>query len=212
MDPIILLNQTKFSKTNWWRLKNDIPGYQDESGLNIVTEISKNRLFKLVETNLSQKNFDAKTRLLVQLFEDGYICWIDIAKLQVEKSLEPYYKNMICDESFIQSKMESILDWIASRSRNSNIYRWGGTVGPNFDCSGLIQTAFLNHQIFLPRDSYQMKNFCRHLFNFPGNIDKLQIGDLLFFGNKYKCRSQNPNICFILNTQHGSGLKSMPNT
>ena len=64
---------------------------------------------------------------------------------------------------------------------------WGGTLGPDYDCSGLIQTAFLRHKIFIPRDSYQMKNFCKHLFDFPGNIKNLKMGDLLFFGTHSKC-------------------------
>jgi cell wall-associated NlpC family hydrolase len=60
-------------------------------------------------------------------------------------------------------------------------------LGPNFDCSGLIQTAFLNHEIYIPRDSYQIKSFCRHLFNFKETNKSLKKGDILFFGNKNKC-------------------------
>ena len=80
-----------------------------------------------------------------------------------------------------------ILDWIKDRSEVKNKYLWGGTLGPDFDCSGLIQTAFLNHKIFIPRDSYQIKSFCRHLFNFTEKNKSLQKGDILFFGNKNKC-------------------------
>jgi cell wall-associated NlpC family hydrolase len=80
-----------------------------------------------------------------------------------------------------------ILNWIKDRSKVKNIYLWGGTSGPNFDCSGLIQTAFLNHKIYIPRDSYQIKSFCKHLFNFKENNISLKKGDILFFGNKNKC-------------------------
>ena len=76
---------------------------------------------------------------------------------------------------------------IRDRSKVKNKYLWGGTLGPNFDCSGLIQTAFLNHEIYIPRDSYQIKSFCRHLFNFSENNYSLKKGDILFFGNKIKC-------------------------
>ena len=68
-----------------------------------------------------------------------------------------------------------------------NKYRWGGTLGPDFDCSGLIQTAFMNQKIYIPRDSYQIKSFCKHLFNFTESKYSLKKGDILFFGNKKKC-------------------------
>ena len=68
-----------------------------------------------------------------------------------------------------------------------NKYLWGGTLGPDFDCSGLIQTAFLKHEIYIPRDSFQIKSFCKHLFNFNEIHKPLQLGDLLFFGTQEKC-------------------------
>ena len=80
-----------------------------------------------------------------------------------------------------------ILNWIKDQSKLKNKYLWGGTLGPNFDCSGLIQTAFLNHEIYIPRDSYQIKSFCKHLFNFTENNYLLKKGDILFFGNNKKC-------------------------
>ena len=87
----------------------------------------------------------------------------------------------------IQAKIPLILNWIQDQSKVKNIYLWGGTLGPNFDCSGLIQTAFLNHEIYIPRDSYQINFFCRHLFNFKEKNKSLKKGDILFFGNKNKC-------------------------
>ena len=99
-----------------------------------------------------------------------------------------------CKKSFFESdtqkireKIPLILNWIKDRSKVKNKYLWGGTLGPNFDCSGLIQTAFLKHEIFIPRDSYQIKSFCRHLFNFTEKKYLLIKGDILFFGNKKKC-------------------------
>ena len=41
--------------------------------------------------------------------------------------------------------------------------------------------------IFLPRDSYQLKNFCEEITTFPGDISVLQMGDILFFGEGNKC-------------------------
>ena len=114
------------------------------------------------------------------------VCWIDLDKLSIEKF---DFKNSFVesDQILIQAKIPLILNWIKDRSKVKNIYLWGGTSGPNFDCSGLIQTAFLNHEIYIPRDSYQIKSFCKHLFNFKENNKSLKKGDILFFGNKNKC-------------------------
>ena len=186
LNPISLFKQTKFSKTIWWKLKVNISGYQNKTANNLVTEILKNRIFRVVYPNHYQY---AKTpsRILIQLFEDGYICWIDIQKLIIEQC-EPkknYFFNT--DYSIIEKKIPFILSWIKDQSDLKNRYLWGGTLGPDFDCSGLIQTAFFIHRVYIPRDSHQLKSFCKHLFNFKENQKPLQAGDILFFGNQEKC-------------------------
>ena len=96
-------------------------------------------------------------------------------------------ENFKNEHFFIRDKITSILKWINNQAELTNEYLWGGTLGPNFDCSGLIQTAFLKHNIHIPRDSYQIKSFCKHLFYFKDSYTALRPGDLLFFGNKGKC-------------------------
>ena len=187
MNTLLLFNQTNFSTSNWWKLKRNILGYKDEQGSQIVTEIAKNRCFRIVELDLKRKNHKYKSRYLVQLFDDGYLCWINIQDLDIESSSNNYKKRLICDEIFIQNKIPFILDWIDLRSKELNKYKWGGTLGPDFDCSGLIQAAFMRQGINIPRDSYQIMRFCKHLFNFPGNNNLLQMGDLLFFGDNNVC-------------------------
>jgi len=186
MNTLLLFNQTNFSTSNWWKLKSNTVGYKDELGSQIVTEIAKNRCFRIVEVDLKRKKI-FKSRYLVQLFEDGYLCWINIQGLEIERFSNYFQKRFICSELFIQNKIPFILDWIDLQSKEINKYRWGGTLGPDFDCSGLIQAAFMMQEIFIPRDSYQIMRFCRHLFNFPGKTDQLKMGDLLFFGNNNVC-------------------------
>ena len=186
IDPISLFKQTNFSNTIWWELKVNISGYQHESENNLVTEIFKNRIFKLIHPNFYQ-NTKKLSRVLVQFYEDGYICWIDLEKLIIEK-YEITRNKILENEGFlIKQKIPLILNWIEDQSALNNRYLWGGTLGPNFDCSGLIQTAFFIHKIYTPRDSHQLKSFCKHLFNFKENQKPLQPGDILFFGNQEKC-------------------------
>ena len=187
MDTLLLFNQTNFSKSNWWKLKISTLGYKDEFGYHIVTEIAKNRCFRFIEDDLKRKNHKFKSRYLVQLFEDGYLCWINIKGLEIERCSNYFQKRFLCDELFIQNKIPFILDWIVLQSKKLNKYKWGGTLGPDFDCSGLMQAAFMLQEIYIPRDSFQMMRFCRPLFNFPRKTDQLKMGDLLFFGDNNLC-------------------------
>ena len=185
MDTISLFKQTNFSNTIWWKIKINISGYQNENENKLVTEISRNRIFRLISPNYYQRK-KKLSRILVQFYEDGYICWIDLDNLSIARSdLENSF--VVYEEKAIQHKIPLILNWIKDQSKLKNKYLWGGTLGPDYDCSGLIQTAFFNQKIYIPRDSYQIKSFCRHLFNFSEKEYSLKKGDILFFGNKKKC-------------------------
>ena len=186
LKPISLFKQTNFSNTIWWKLKINISGYQNKTGNDLVTEIFKNRIFRLIYPRLYSTN-KKHARILVQFFEDGYICWIDLDKLVIEKYNFKNHLYLDNYESSIQDRIPSIINWIEDQSNLQNHYLWGGTLGPNFDCSGLIQTAFFIHNIYIPRDSYQIKSFCKHLFNFKSNNYYLKKGDILFFGNNQQC-------------------------
>lgn len=185
IESISLFKQTNFSNTIWWKVKINISGYQNETGNNLVTEISKNRIFRLIYPSFYQSR-KYLSRILVQFYEDGYICWIDLDNLLVEK-FDSRINFVEFDEISIQQKIPLILSWIKDQSKLKNRYLWGGTLGPDFDCSGLLQTAFLKQNINIPRDSYQIKSFCRHLFYFTENKYSLKKGDILFFGSKKKC-------------------------
>ena len=185
-NPISLFKQTNFSKTIWWKLKVNISGYQNEKEDKLVTEIFKNRIFRILYPNIYKKTHKY-TRILVQLYEDGYVCWINLDGLIIERYELGKTDISKKEHFFIQDKVGSILKWIKDQSKITNQYLWGGTLGPNYDCSGLIQTAFLKHDIHIPRDSYQIKGFCKHLFDFKESYTALEPGDLLFFGNNEKC-------------------------
>ena len=55
-------------------------------------------------------------------------------------------------------------------------YKYGGTTTEGMDCSGLVYTSFLNHNIPLPRSSRDMAQIGDQL-----DLDEVQLGDLLFF-------------------------------
>ena len=133
-NPISLLKQTNFSKTIWWKLKVNISGYQNETEDKLVTEIFKNRIFRLIYLNIYQNNHKF-SRILVQLYEDGYVCWINLDGLIIEKYELGKPENSKKEYFLIKDKVNSILKWIKDQSELNNKYLWGGTLGPNFDCS-----------------------------------------------------------------------------
>ena len=65
-NPISLFKQTNFSKTIWWKLKVNISGYQNETEDKLVTEIFKNRIFRLLYPNIHQ-HANKYSRILIQL-------------------------------------------------------------------------------------------------------------------------------------------------
>lgn len=59
-------------------------------------------------------------------------------------------------------------------------YRWGGTGANGFDCSGLIQYAYAQHGVTLPRTSAEQARAGREV---PREAGSLQPGDILTFSD-----------------------------
>lgn len=57
-------------------------------------------------------------------------------------------------------------------------YRWGGTAENGFDCSGLVQWAYGQHGVRLPRTSRDQASAGSAV---PPNVDALAPGDILLF-------------------------------
>jgi cell wall-associated NlpC family hydrolase len=83
--------------------------------------------------------------------------------------------------SEIQARVPQIIAYAQAAMAQPNFYLWGGTVGANYDCSGLIQAAFMVNGIWLPRDAYQQEAFVQKV-----ELDLMQPGDLIFFGTPQK--------------------------
>jgi len=115
---------------------------------------------------------------LVKLCEDDYQAWLSCQDLMsIQESTDPYQASVI-ERVEIERRLGSVLEFALLAGQQDNFYLWGGTVGPNYDCSGLIQSAFASAGIWLPRNSYQQEEFTTRIA-----VSELIAGDLIFFGS-----------------------------
>ncbi|GAB4376145.1 MAG: C40 family peptidase [Elainellaceae cyanobacterium] len=113
----------------------------------------------------------------VRLCEDGYAAWLALEDLDLLEVAEAPYEAIALSASEIQERLPQVISYTHTAMKQPNRYLWGGTVGPNYDCSGLMQAAFAAAGIWLPRDSYQQEAFTEAIA-----FESLQPGDLIFFG------------------------------
>lgn len=114
--------------------------------------------------------------LEVRLCEDGYVAWLPMSELAKLEKAQMKYRAIALSPEQIQERIPAILAFTKAAMQQPNCYLWGGTVAPDYDCSGLIQTAFAASGIWLPRDSYQQADFTQTV-----GLNELRIGDLIFF-------------------------------
>lgn len=115
----------------------------------------------------------------VRLSEDDYPGWLSLSDLSLLQPCTVPYKAKTFSESEIKKRLPEVIAFTQKAMQQPNYYLWGGTVGPNYDCSGLMQAAFASVDLRIPRDAYQQEAFTQ-----PIAITELQPGDLVFFGSQ----------------------------
>lgn len=78
-------------------------------------------------------------------------------------------------------------------SYNGTRYRYGGTDEKGMDCSGLVYTSFINHDILLPRTSNGMSDLGDEV-----KLKKVEIGDLLFFATGRSSRINHVGLVIAI--------------
>ncbi len=130
------------------------------------------------------------TALPVILREDDYPGWLAVKDLEYLQAAIAPPQSPTLTATEIQARMTQVIEFCLSAMEQPNTYLWGGTVGPNYDCSGLVQHSFATQGVWLPRDAYQQEAFTQPILN-PGSepadlIPVLLPGDLIFFGTPAK--------------------------
>jgi hypothetical protein len=117
----------------------------------------------------------------VCLCEDGYSGWLSLADISKLEIATKTYQAIALTRSEISTRLPEVISFTQLAMQQPNYYFWGGTVGPNYDCSGLIQAAFASVGVWLPRDAYQQEAFTQSIA-----IEEMLPGDLVFFGSADK--------------------------
>ncbi|QLE56302.1 C40 family peptidase [Nostoc sp. TCL26-01] len=121
------------------------------------------------------------TAVEVCLCEDDYPGWLSVGDLDLLQPATVLYQAKSFSPAEINKLLPEAIAFTQTARQQSNYYLWGGTVGPNYDCSGLMQAAFVSVGIWLPRDAYQQEAFTQ-----PIAMTELLPGDLVFFGTPAK--------------------------
>lgn len=121
----------------------------------------------------------SESPLKVMTCEDEYPGWLNPKDLQFLEAVATPYQAAVWTERKIRDRIPEVIAFTQAAMAVPNEYLWGGTVAPNYDCSGLMQAAFASVGICLPRDAYQQEAFLQP-------VEDLIPGDLVFFGTPEK--------------------------
>lgn len=165
-----------------WRLNAPVDGYSRPTGTGLATQAAAGRRLEIVSNSAG-----GTSRLRARLLEDGYPCWLEAEALLGRAQRSTPWRPQALTSRAIDARGAAVLAFAQAAAAQPNHYLWGGTVGPDFDCSGLMQTAFAATGVWIPRDAYQQERFCQPLAVRPGQWQLLRPGDLLFFGSPQRC-------------------------
>lgn len=160
--------------------------YQCQANLNLydspaldslATQAVAGRQLRVLSLPIDNSGRLTSNALQVRLCEDDYPGWLPLEDLDLLDLAEAPYRAIVFSHAEISARLPKVIAFAQAAMAQTNTYLWGGTVGPNYDCSGLVQTAFASVGIWIPRDAYQQEAFAQ-----PIALDSMQSGDLVFFG------------------------------
>jgi hypothetical protein len=163
------------STTSEYRCRVDLDLYSSPICEGLATQAAKDRHLRIESVTPTDR------AIPVRLCEDDYPGWLkleDVDRLELTKDI---YRSVKIDRAVIAASIPEIIAFARAAMMVPNRYLWGGTVAPDYDCSGLMQAAFQSQGIWLPRDSYQQEAFTERV-----TIENMLPGDLIFFGTPAK--------------------------
>lgn len=167
-----------------WQLTGSVDLYSQARGEGLASQAWTGRHLQILTSPAAT---GTGMRLRVRLLDDGYPGWLEPdALLGRAVACSPPQPQLLQRCSIVQ-RMEQVLSFAQAAQRVANTYLWGGSLGPNYDCSGLMQRAYASAGIWIPRDAYLQERFCQPVAVQPGQVQLLEPGDLIFFGTPQRC-------------------------
>ncbi|MCP9791371.1 C40 family peptidase [Vulcanococcus limneticus Candia 3F8] len=169
-----------------WRLAAPLDLRSSPRGAGLATQAAAGRCLQVLQAP-GDCGSPVPGRLRVRLLEDGYPGWLAAEELLGIAFASGPHRPRLLAAPAIAARLPHVLAFAEAARRRPNRYLWGGSLGPDFDCSGLLQTAFAAAGIWIPRDAYQQERFCQSVAVRPGHYALLRPGDLIFFGSPQRC-------------------------
>lgn len=163
------------STTSEYRCRVDLHLYSSPICEGLATQAAKDRHLHIESVTPTDG------AIPVRLCEDDYPGWLKLEDIDRLELTPDIYQAVKIDRAIIASRISEIIAFARAAMMVPNRYLWGGTVAPDYDCSGLMQAAFQSQEIWLPRDSYQQEAFTERV-----TVENMLPGDLIFFGTPAK--------------------------
>lgn len=160
-----------------YQCQHNLNLYKSPALESLVTQAVAGRQLRVLPLPVEQHGKGIGVALEVKLCEDDYPGWLAVEDLDLLDIAETPYQAIVLSDAEIRQRLPQVIAYTNAAMAQPNHYLWGGTVGPNYDCSGLMQTAFAAAGIWIPRDSYQQAAFTQ-----PIALADSLPGDLVFFG------------------------------
>ncbi|MDA0716800.1 MAG: C40 family peptidase [Cyanobacteria bacterium] len=167
-----------------WQLTGSVDLYSQARGEGLASQAWPGRHLQIVTSPAVD---EPAKRLRVQLLDDGYPGWLEPDALLGRAVACSPPQPQLLQRCSIARRLEQVLCFAQAAQRVTNTYLWGGSLGPNYDCSGLVQRAYASAGIWIPRDAYLQERFCQAVAVLPGQVQLLEPGDLIFFGRPQRC-------------------------
>jgi len=164
-------------KSDEYQCLADLNLYDSPECTRLATQAAVGRHLRIT-SNVETRNFAS---LQVCLCEDDYPGWVSPTNLSLLQSATVPYEATAFSQSQIKKLLAEVIIFTQKAMQQANYYLWGGTVAPNYDCSGLMQAAFASVGVWIPRDAYQQEEFTQQI-----STAELEAGDLVFFGTPQK--------------------------
>ena len=150
--------------------------YDSPESTRLATQARADRHLRILS---GMVNVDAHQAVEVRLCEDDYPGWLKVEDIQQLRIAARPYRAQKMSRAEVRARLPEVILFAHDAMAQPNRYLWGGTIGPDYDCSGLVQAAFNSIGIWVPRDAYQQEDYAH-----PVKIHELDLGDLIFFGSE----------------------------